>query len=48
MLESNDIPAVLINKKEKLSGGLLGEAEVYTNSEDAEEALDLIKNTPDA
>jgi hypothetical protein len=46
LLENNDIPAVVLNKKEKLTV-LLGEAEVYAKREDAVKALNLIKTTFD-
>ena len=47
LLDNNDIPAVVINKKETITA-LIGVSEVYTEKEDAEKAVLLIKSTFDA
>jgi len=47
LLENNDIPAVVLNKKESLTV-ILGEAEVYVQRENAVTAINLIKTTFDA
>ncbi|MDZ4845899.1 MAG: DUF2007 domain-containing protein [Chitinophagales bacterium] len=47
LLDNNDIPAVVLNKKETLTA-LIGEAEVYVEREDAVKAINLIKSTFDA
>ncbi len=47
LLENNDIPAVVLNKKETLTV-IIGYAEVYVEREDAVKAINLIKSTFDA
>lgn len=47
LLENNDIPAVVLNKKETLTV-IIGEAEVYVKREDTVKAINLIKTTFDA
>ena len=47
LLENNDIPAVILNKKETLTV-IIGVAEVYVEREDAVKAVNLIKSTFDA
>lgn len=47
LLDNNDIPAVVLNKKETLTV-IIGEAEVYVKREDTVKAVNLIKTTFDA
>lgn len=47
LLDNNDIPAVVLNKKETLTA-LIGVAEVYVEREDAVKAINLVKSTFDA
>jgi predicted transcriptional regulator len=47
LLDNNDIPAVVLNKKETLTV-IIGEVEVYVEREDAVKAVNLIKSTFDA
>lgn len=47
LLDNNDIPAVVLNKKETLTV-IIGEAEVYVKREDTVKAINLIKTTFDA
>lgn len=47
LLDNNDIPAVVLNKKETLTV-IIGYAEVYVEREDAVRAINLIKSTFDA
>ena len=47
LLDNNDIPAVVLNKKETLTV-IIGYAEVYVEREDAVKAINLIKSTFDA
>ena len=47
LLDNNDIPAVVLNKKETLTV-IIGEAEVYVKREDTVKAINLLKTTFDA